>query len=47
MNLIQLYEETPVGRHSEIVISGDRLYFDNQEYIIDLYGDLNLVRTNQ
>ena len=47
MNVIQLYEQTPVARHSEIVISGDRLYFDNLEYIMNLYGELKLVRSDQ
>jgi hypothetical protein len=29
MNMVGLYEQTPVERHQEIVVSGDRLFFDN------------------
>lgn len=34
MNLTELYSQTPVERHREVVISSDRLYFDNEEYVI-------------
>ena len=34
MNIVELYEKVPVERHSEIMILGDRLYIDNEEYVI-------------
>ena len=44
MKLVELYQQTPVARHSEIIISEDRLFFDNEEYILSPYGELKLVR---
>ena len=34
MNIMELYQQTPVEKHKEIVVSGDRLFFDGEEYII-------------
>ncbi|MEE8470593.1 MAG: hypothetical protein V3S51_04615 [Dehalococcoidia bacterium] len=34
MNIEELYGQTPVSRHDEILVSGDRLFFDNEEYVI-------------
>jgi hypothetical protein len=34
MDLIQLYQKTPVERHPEIVVSGNRLYFEGEEYML-------------
>lgn len=47
MKLTELYEQTPVERHSEIVISGDRLFFDGEEYIIDSDRELRLIRSSK
>ena len=47
MNLVQFYQQTPVKRHSEIVISGDKLYFDNEEYAIAADEELKLVRSEK
>lgn len=47
MNLIELYEQTPVERHSEIIVSGDRLFFDDEEYFIQPDGELKLIRSNK
>ena len=48
MNLVQFYQQTPVKRHSEIIISGDRLYFDGEEYIITgIDEELRLVRSEK
>ena len=47
MNIIQLYAKTPVARHSEIVVSGDRLYFDGEEYVIQGDRELRLVRSEK
>ena len=32
MNLVELYKQTPVKRHSEIIVSSDRLFFDGEEH---------------
>ena len=48
MNLIELYQQTPVARHSEIIVSSDRLFFDGEEYIITgIDGELRLVRSEK
>ena len=43
MNLTELYQQIPQERHGEISISGDRLFFDNEEYIVTADGELKLV----
>jgi hypothetical protein len=45
MNIVELYKQTPVARHQEITVSGDRLFFDGEEYVIDGSGELKLVRS--
>lgn len=47
MNIIELYAKTPVERHHEIVVSGDRLFFDGEEYVIGGEEELRLVRSNK
>lgn len=47
MNIIELYKQTPVERHQEIVISGDRVFFDNEEYVILAGGELKLVHSHK
>ena len=47
MNLVGLYKQTPVERHPEIIVSGDRLFFDNEEYIIGGDGELKLVHSDK
>lgn len=47
MNLIEFYEQTPVVRHPEIIVSGDRLFFDEEEYIIRGDGELKLIRSEK
>jgi len=47
MNITQLYAQTPVERHHEIIVSGDRLYFENQEYILGADGELKLARSQK
>ena len=47
MNITELYDKTPVGRHSEVVVSGDRLYFDGEEYVIRQDGELKLVHSHK
>ncbi len=34
MNLVEFYKQIPRERHQEIVVSGDRLFFDGEEYLI-------------
>lgn len=47
MNIVELYKQTPVERHQEIVVSGDRLFFDSEEYVIDGNGELRLARSQK
>ena len=47
MKLNEFYVQTPVARHSEIVISGDRLFFDGEEYVIQGDGKLILIRSRK
>ena len=47
MNLVQFYQQTPVKRHSEIVVSGDKLFFEDEEYVIQGDGELRLVRSEK
>lgn len=47
MKITELYARTPVERHSEIVVSGDRLYFDGEEYVIRQDGELKLVHSHK
>ena len=45
--LAEFYEQTPVERHSEIVISGDRLFFDGEEYALSGERELRLIRSSK
>jgi len=47
MNIVELYKQIPVERHQEIVVSGDRLFFDSEEYIINGDGELRLARSQK
>ena len=47
MNLIELYKQTPVARHSEIIVSSDRLFFDGEEYILQGDGELKFIRSEK
>lgn len=47
MNLEQLYAQTPVARHPEIIVSGDRVFFDGEEYLLVPNGELRLVRSQK
>ena len=48
MNLVELYSLIPVERHNEIVVSGDRLFFENEEYIIEgEESELRLIRSDR
>ena len=47
MNLVELYKKTPVARHSEIIVSGDRVFFDDEEYILRPDGELKLIRSEK
>jgi len=47
MNIVELYAQTPVERHQEIAVSGDRVFFDGEEYVIGGDGDLKLVRSQK
>ena len=47
MNLVNFYKQTPVERHGEIVVAGDRLFFDGEEYVIGGEEELRPVRSNK
>lgn len=47
MNLAELYKQTPRERHQEIVVSGNRLFFDGEEYVIGGDGELRLIRSDK
>lgn len=47
MNIVELYSQVPADRHQEIAISGDRLFFENEEYIVGGDGELSLIRTDK
>ncbi|HEY40740.1 MAG TPA: hypothetical protein G4O18_02650 [Dehalococcoidia bacterium] len=47
MNIVELYELVPQERHSEVVVSGDRLFFDGDEYIIEGEDELRLVHSQK
>ena len=47
MNIAELYKKTPVKRHSEIVVSGGRLFFGGEEYVIEGDGNLRLVHSHK
>ena len=47
MNIVEFYAKTPVERHLEIVVSGDRLYFDNEEYVILANDELKLIHSHK
>ena len=47
MNIVEFYHKTPVERHPEIIVSGDRLFFDGDEYIISPDGELTLIHSHK
>lgn len=47
MNIVELYDKTPVERHHEIVVSGGRLFFEGEEYVIEGDGNLRLVHSHK
>ena len=52
MNLTELYGQTPVERHQDIKVVGDRVFIkdidgDVVEYLLDGQGELWLVRSDK
>ena len=47
MTIVELYTKTPVERHSEIVVSGDRPYFEEGEYAILANDELKLIHSHK
>lgn len=49
MNIVELYEQTPVDRHGGIVVTADRVFVDTptgkEEYVLKPSGELTLVRS--
>lgn len=47
MKIEELYKQTPAERHHEIAVSGDRLFLDGDEYVIEADEELKLIRSNK
>ena len=47
MNIVELYQQTPVARHSEIIVSNERVFFDGEEYVLGPDENLSLVRSDK
>ena len=52
MNLVKLYAETPVERHKDIKVAGDRVFVrdadgDTAEYLVLEDGELWLVHSDK
>lgn len=47
MNLAELYAQTPAAKHPEIVVTGDRLFYQGGEYVIDGNEELKLIRSQE
>ena len=52
MNIIELYEQTPVERHKDIIADGNRILVSDEEgditeYLLDGVGELWLVRSDK
>lgn len=45
MTLQKLYSQTPVERHSEILVFADKVFFAGDEYLLLPDGELRLVRS--
>jgi len=45
MNLADLYAQTPVEKHHEIIVSGDRVFFEGEEFILDPEGNLRKIHS--
>lgn len=47
MKLADLYQQQPAQRHPEIVVVGDRVFFDGEEFAIGADGELRLLRSQK
>ncbi len=47
MKLTDLYQQQPTVRHQEIVVMGDRVFFDGEEFAIGPDGELRLLRSQK
>ena len=47
MNITELYAQTPRNEHSDILISGNRLFCNGEEYIVNGDGELKLVHSQK
>ena len=51
MNLIELYEQTPMERHKDIIVRGDRVYVKTpegtDEYLLQSDGELQLISSSK
>lgn len=47
MTLSELYQQPPVSQHPEIVVSGNRVFFDGAEYLLLPGGEMKLLRSQK
>ena len=47
MDLVQLYQQTPVARHPEIIVSNDRVFFDGEEYVLQPDEEFKFIRSEK
>lgn len=51
MNLKELYDQTPVAGHADILVSGDRVYVRSsegvEEYLLLPDGEIRLLRSDK
>ena len=47
MKIEDLYAQTPVDKHRDIIVLDGRLYFENEEYIIESNDELRLVHSQK
>ena len=47
MTIVELYTKTPVARHPEIIVSGKRVFFEDEEYVLQPNENLILVHSDK
>jgi hypothetical protein len=47
MKLKELYEQTPTAQHAQIVVAGDRVHYDGEEYTLRGDGELVLAHSHR
>lgn len=47
MKLKDLYDSIPPAEHGQVLLSGDRVYYDGEEFIVGGDGELHLVHSHK